>query len=261
MAHAGDPTVNPFIHLKKVTLTHGIKQVISQENVEVAENVRILVICGPSGCGKTTLLRALVGLHPPASGHIAVMGQPIRAVSPLRSYLPQSLCLFPWKSVLQNVEFGLLCQGVNARDRRQRATAMLDAVGLERWASSSVSALSGGMKQRVALARALVTEPECVFLDEPFNALDERATDQLCVLLSEIASKTSRFVIVSHDLNAAAHLADHVLVHDAGMGFHSLALRAIEHPRPLDYLYTEAHTCTMQMLRDLGRCPYNATTT
>lgn len=249
----------PFIQLEKVCLVHGSKQVAHDLHVEVPGHARLVVISGPSGCGKTTLMRALVGLHAPQSGRIQVMGQDVRHVSPLRSYLPQSLCLFPWKSVLQNVEFGLLCQGVQASDRRDKAMAMLEAVGLERSAASPVHALSGGMKQRVALARALVTEPECVFLDEPFSALDEHATEQLCVLLSGMAAKTSRFVIVSHDLRAAAHLADHALVHDARTGFHSMGLPQVAHPRPADYLYSQAHTQAMASLRALHRRPSGGT--
>jgi NitT/TauT family transport system ATP-binding protein len=221
--------------------------------ISVSREVRLLAICGPSGCGKTTLLRALAGLHRPMSGEVFVLGQPVVDANPSRSYLPQSLCLFPWKSVLQNVEFGLLCRGLQASQRSDRAWAMLGALGLAHCAHSSVQALSGGMRQRVALARALATEPDCVFLDEPFSALDEESTEQLCVLISEMAARTTRFVVVSHDLPATAHLADLAWVHDGGSSFKPVSLPPVQHPRSLDFFYSTSHNFATSSLRAAAR--------
>ena len=243
----------PFIETDRLVLGHEGRPVVDLGCISVSRGVQLLAICGPSGCGKTTLLRALAGLHRPMSGQVFVLGQPVVDTNPSRSYLPQSLGLFPWKSAVQNVEFGLLCKGLQASQRHDRARAMLCAVGLEQCANSPVQALSGGMRQRVALARALVTEPHCVFLDEPFSALDEESTEQLCVLISQMAARTTRFVVVSHDLRATAHLADLAWVHDGGSGFRAVSLPQIPHPRSLDFFYSTPHNFAMSALRAAAR--------
>jgi NitT/TauT family transport system ATP-binding protein len=238
-----------FIKTDRLVLGYEDRAVVELSSISVPREVRLLAICGPSGCGKTTLLRALAGLQRPISGRVFILGNPVVDANPSRSYLPQSLCLFPWKSVLQNVEFGLLCQGVKASLRRDRAWSMLDAVGLAHCARSAVQVLSGGMRQRVALARALATEPDCVFLDEPFSALDEESTEQLCVLISKMAARTTRFVVVSHDLRATSYLADLAWVHDGANSFRTVSMLPVNHPRGRDLFDSTAHNAATLALR------------
>ncbi|MCA3218511.1 MAG: ATP-binding cassette domain-containing protein [Burkholderiales bacterium] len=250
--------MTPFAVAQGLALRHPGHAVCENLSFTVPGSVRLLSICGPSGSGKTTLLRALAGLHAPSGGSLRVLGEPVAGTRRSLGYLPQSLSLFPWKTVRENVEFGLLCQGVAGAERRERADAMLADLGLAAWADSAVAKLSGGMRQRAAIARALVTQPEAVLLDEPFSALDFRATEQLCSLLSRLAAQASRFVVVTHDLRAAAFLSDAVvmLTHEAQAT--CIAIDAPPHPRPPACFTGDAHHRAMQALLLAARGPHNA---
>ncbi len=133
---------------------------------------KILALLGPSGCGKSTLLRMLTGLSRPSAGEVLWHGQKLGNEPPNVGIVFQSFALFPWLTVLQNVEAPLEARGVPPQERRERAERILDAVGLDGFENAYPKELSGGMKQRVGFARALVIEPEVLFMDEPFSALD-----------------------------------------------------------------------------------------
>jgi ABC-type nitrate/sulfonate/bicarbonate transport system ATPase subunit len=195
-----------MLDFHEVTLSYGRRAVIQNMSLHTSQASRLIVVCGPSGTGKSTLLRALAGLHAPTHGTISALG------GATLSYLPQGLALFPWKSVIENAEFGLLCKGVKQDARRSKAKALLDQLGLEQYADAAIHELSGGMKQRVALARALATSPDLVLLDEPFSSLDHAMTFELCALIKRFAVTTSRFVVVTHDVQACAILADEVVI-------------------------------------------------
>ncbi|HEX4641962.1 MAG TPA: ATP-binding cassette domain-containing protein, partial [Candidatus Acidoferrales bacterium] len=146
-------------------------EVISPTNIKIIPG-RILALLGPSGCGKSTLLRMLTGLARPSAGEVLWHGRPLAGEPPNVGIVFQSFALFPWLTVLQNVEAPLEARGVPEADRRERAMRILDAVGLDGFENAYPKELSGGMKQRVGFARALVIEPEVLFMDEPFSALD-----------------------------------------------------------------------------------------
>src|SRR5260370_20259384 len=133
---------------------------------------KIVALLGPSGCGKSTLLRMLTGLSRPSVGQVHWHGRPLDGEQPNVAIVFQSFALFPWLTVLQNVEAPLEARGVPAAERQKRAVHILDAVGLDGFENAYPRELSGGMKQRVGFARALVIEPEVLFMDEPFSALD-----------------------------------------------------------------------------------------
>src|ERR1700675_4276103 len=143
-------------------------QVIAPTDLAVYPG-KIIAVLGPSGCGKSTLLRMLTGLSPSSAGGVFWHGQPVGDESPNVSIVFQSFALFPWLTVLENVEAPLEARGMVPIERHKRALRIIDAVGLDGFESAYPKELSGGMKQRVGVARALVVEPEVLFMDEPFS--------------------------------------------------------------------------------------------
>ncbi len=146
-------------------------QVISATDLNILPG-EILALLGPSGSGKSTMLRMLSGLSRPSGGQVYWHDKPIADTEINVSIVFQSFALFPWMTVLENVEAPLQARGVPPDERRQRSLRMLDTVGLDGFEAAYPKELSGGMRQRVGFARALVVEPEILFMDEPFSALD-----------------------------------------------------------------------------------------
>ena len=172
-----------------------------------------LCIVGPSGCGKSTLLRMIAGLDRPSSGQIRFRGDLLTAPHSKISMVFQSFALLPWRTVLQNVEFGLEIQGKRKQERQSRAAYLLDMVGLHGSEHLYPKQLSGGMKQRVGIARALAVDPEIILMDEAFSAIDEFTAEALRAEVSEIHKKSRKtFLLVTHNLPEAIELADRILV-------------------------------------------------
>ncbi len=190
-------------------------EVIAPVDLDV-EPGKIIALLGPSGCGKSTLLRILTGLSKPSSGEVLWHGQPITSQNAGVAIVFQSFALFPWLTVLDNVEAPLEARGVPAAERHKRALRILDTVGLDGFESAYPKELSGGMKQRVGFARALVVEPEVLFMDEPFSALDvltaENLRNELLELWISKKMPTSAIFIVTHNIEEAVLLADRVIV-------------------------------------------------
>ena len=225
-------------------------QVVGLTNLAI-EPGKILALLGPSGCGKSTLLRMMTGLSQPSSGTLLWHGKPLDGQTPNVAIVFQSFALFPWLTVLENVEAPLEAKGVPAVERRKRALRMLDTVGLDGFETAYPKELSGGMKQRVGFARALVVEPEVLFMDEPFSALDVLTAENLRGELMELwLSKkipTSAIFIVTHNIEEAVMLADRVMV----LGRNPARIRSdfnirLKHPRDrksprfvelVDYIY------------------------
>ena len=217
----------------------------------VVESGKIIALLGPSGCGKSTLLRMLTGLSEPTSGTLMWHGKPLDGQTPNVAIVFQSFALFPWLTVLDNVEAPLEARGVAAVERRKRALRTLDTVGLDGFETAYPKELSGGMKQRVGFARALVVEPEVLFMDEPFSALDVLTAENLRGELLELwlnkKMPTSAIFIVTHNIEEAVMLADRVMV----LGRNPARVRSdfnvrLKHPRDrksarfvelVDYIY------------------------
>ncbi|MBZ5522111.1 MAG: nitrate/sulfonate/bicarbonate ABC transporter ATP-binding protein [Acidobacteriia bacterium] len=176
----------------------------------------IVALLGASGSGKSTLLRMLSGLTQPTSGEVLWNGQPLSRKAPDAAIVFQSFALFPWLTVSENVEAPLLARGVNAPTRQERALTAIDTVGLKGFENAYPKELSGGMRQRVGLARALVVEPEVLFMDEPFSALDvltaENLRGELLELWQTKKINTRTIFIVTHNIEEAVLLADRVIV-------------------------------------------------
>ena len=181
---------------------------------EISLNINqneFLCIIGPSGCGKTTLLRLIAGLDFPSSGKIILDGEEIRSPSPERGMIFQDFSLFPWRTVLRNVEFGLEILGIERK--REVAEEYLNLVGLNRFKNRYPYELSGGMKQRVAIARALAVNPAILLMDEPFGSLDAQTRNMLQDEILRIWGKTKKTVVfVTHSVDEALYLADRVVV-------------------------------------------------
>ncbi len=172
-----------------------------------------LCIVGPSGCGKSTLLRMIAGLDRPSSGQIRFRGDLLTSPHPKISMVFQTFALLPWRTVVQNVEFGLEVQGWNKGERRSVALDLLEMVGLKGSENLYPKQLSGGMKQRVGIARALAIDPEVVLMDEAFSAIDEFTAEALRAEVGEIHAETQKtFLLVTHNLPEAIELADRILV-------------------------------------------------
>jgi len=197
---------------------------------------RFVVLVGPSGCGKSTLLMMLAGLRQQTTGTILINGAPIPKPDPDRvGVVFQEASLFPWLTALDNIEFPLSIRRAPREERRERANAMLNLVGLQGFGGRYPHELSGGMKQRVSIARGLVQDPPVLLMDEPFAALDEQTRMTMGDELLRIWAATGKTVVfVTHSLNEAVYLADEVAVMSARPG------RIVDHlqiplPRPRTY--------------------------
>jgi NitT/TauT family transport system ATP-binding protein len=170
-------------------------------------------IVGPSGCGKSTLLKIMAGLDVPSSGEVRYQGGPVRGPHEKISMVFQAFGLFPWRTVLENVEYGLEMRGVSKAERRAQSREYLEMVGLGGYAHMYPKQLSGGMKQRVGIARALAVEPEVILMDEAFSAIDEVTAEVLREEVADIHKQSGKtFVLVTHNLSEAIELADKVVV-------------------------------------------------
>ncbi|HUK92483.1 MAG TPA: ABC transporter ATP-binding protein [Methanomicrobiales archaeon] len=200
--------------LSKVFVTGSGERVPALDGINLTvEDEEFLCILGPSGCGKTTLLRIIAGLDTPTSGSIQVDGEALSGPSRRIAMIFQEYSLFPWRTVLDNVAFGLEVQGMARKERDAAARKYLDLVGLSSFEKNLPYELSGGMRQRVAVARALATEPAALLMDEPFGALDAQTRNLMQIEIQEIRRKTRKTIIfVTHSVDEAVFLADRIVV-------------------------------------------------
>jgi NitT/TauT family transport system ATP-binding protein len=190
------------------------------DNVSLDVREREFVaLLGPSGCGKSTLLYLVGGFLPVERGTISVDGNPIASPGPDRGIVFQHFALFPWKTVLQNVLYGLEKQGIARDERLRRARLFIDLVGLTGFEDSYPSQLSGGMKQRAVIARTLAIDPQILLMDEPFGALDAQTRSLMLAEMLNIWQRSRKTVIfVTHDVHEAVFLAERIAVMSARPG-------------------------------------------
>jgi NitT/TauT family transport system ATP-binding protein len=187
-------------------------QAVKELDLAVAPGELVSVL-GPSGCGKSTLIGAVAGFLPISAGRLSVDGSPVTAPGPDRGVVFQQHTLFPWKTVLANVEFGLKMRGSGRLERRDAARDILTTVGLGEFLEHYPWQLSGGMQQRVSLARVLVNRPRVILMDEPFCALDAQTRLQMQELLLSLWHDFHITVVfVTHDVDEAIFLSDRIVV-------------------------------------------------
>jgi NitT/TauT family transport system ATP-binding protein len=191
---------------------------LDRVSLEVQER-EFLALLGPSGCGKSTLLYLLGGFLPVEAGEITVAGRRVTAPGPDRGIVFQNFALYPWKTVRQNILYGLEKQDLPRADRERRARELIELVHLRGFENSYPSQLSGGMKQRVAIARTLAVDPAILLMDEPFGALDAQTRALMHEELLAIMRRAPKTVVfVTHDVREAVYLADRVAVMSARPG-------------------------------------------
>jgi NitT/TauT family transport system ATP-binding protein len=225
-------TLRPPVPARKgevLLAAENVRQYYGDDRTPVLEHVSVelregefVALLGPSGSGKSTLLRILAGLMTPSEGRVLVHGLPLHGPNPQVAIVFQSFALFPWLTVLQNVELGLLPMNLPDEERRTRALKAIDLIGLDGFEEAFPKELSGGMKQRVGFARALVVQPEVLFMDEPFSALDVLTAENLRGELQELwedhTMPTKAVLMVTHNIEEAVTLADRILVFGANPG-------------------------------------------
>jgi NitT/TauT family transport system ATP-binding protein len=214
----------------------------------------LLCLIGPSGCGKSTLLNVIGGLTQPSAGGGDVLGKPMRGPRPRDiAFVFQENALFPWNTVIENIELGMTFQGVPKAQRAVRAKVALAAVGLAEFAAHYPAQLSGGMRQRAALARALSLETPILLMDEPFGALDEQTRMILGEDLSVLLAKSGKTIVfVTHSLGEAVFLADRVAVFSARPGTIKEIIAVDEpHPRRPEFVTSEKFTALRNRLYGL----------
>ncbi|MBC7807056.1 MAG: ABC transporter ATP-binding protein [Akkermansiaceae bacterium] len=218
--------------------------IVALESVSlVIPDGQFVSLIGPSGCGKSTLLAMLAGLDAPTTGRVAVSGRV--------GMVFQEPALFPWRSVRDNVSFGLQMRGVGKRERESRADDALKMVHLSRFAGAYPHELSGGMRQRAAIARALVADPEVLLMDEPFGALDAQTRSLLQSELLSVWETTRKTVVfVTHGMDEALTLSDRIVLLSARPG-RIIADIVIDAPHPRDPQTDPTLRAAYEMLRDL----------
>jgi NitT/TauT family transport system ATP-binding protein len=247
----------PHIEVREVSLVYDTPsgRVPGVDGVSFdMEQSEFLCLVGPSGCGKTTLLNIIAGFLPPTGGEIRIAGRPVAGQGMDRGIVFQDFAqLFPWRTALGNVAFGLEMKGMGKAEREDVAREQLRLVKLEKFAQSYPHHLSGGMQQRVAIARALAYNPSVLLMDEPFAALDALTRDDMQRLLADVWRETRKTVIyVTHNVAEAVYLADRVIV----MTSHPGRVKAevpITLKRPRDPLSVEFLDYQKALLRHLGQ--------
>jgi NitT/TauT family transport system ATP-binding protein len=254
----------PLVQLEGVWLKYprGTGFAVEDISLEVADG-EFIAIVGPSGCGKSTFMKLVSGLRPPTLGKVLLDGKELKGPAKMVGMAFQASTLLPWRTTLENIFLPFEIVEPFRRDYRrnhqlyrERARALINAVGLQGFEDKLPRELSGGMQQRASLCRSLVHEPRLLLLDEPFAALDAFTREELwCVLRDLWAAKKFTVVLVTHDLREAVFLADTVYVMSKRPGrvvrLHRIEL---ERPRDLDVTYTPAFADIVHDLRGyIGR--------
>ena len=228
----------PIIEIRDVGKAYGkgSAQVVALNSVNLdITSGELNVLIGPSGCGKSTLLYLMAGFEKPTQGEILLDGTIIDRPGPDRGFVFQDYALFPWKTVLGNVMFGLINNGWSKREAREVALEYINLVNLDGFEHAYPHTLSGGMKQRVGIARALAYDPKVLLMDEPFGALDAQTRKYMQQELVRVWEKTGKTVVfVTHSVIEAVFLADRIIVMTARPGTMKGCVE-VDLPRPRDY--------------------------
>jgi NitT/TauT family transport system ATP-binding protein len=236
----------PLVKVEGLRQTYGDGEHLVLDDVSLTlKDNEIVALLGRSGCGKSTLLRIIAGLMPPTRGTVTIGGERVDGPASRVALVFQTFALFPWLTVLENVEIGLEARGIASAQRHKRALAAIDLIGLDGYESAYPKELSGGMRQRVGLARALVVDPKVLLMDEPFSALDvltaETLRTDLLDLWCEGRMPISSILMVTHNIEEAVLMSDRILVFSSNPGRVQAEI-VVDLPQPrnrLDPLFRE----------------------
>jgi len=261
-----------LLTLEHVVKTYGAsdRPFVAVQDVDIqVRSGEFVCLLGPSGCGKSTLLRIIAGLQQATSGSVLYRGRPVVGVNPHATIVFQTFALFPWLTVLENVEVALKARGIPPSERQQRSLRLIDTVGLDGFESAYPRELSGGMRQKVGFARAMAVEPELLCLDEPFSALDVLSANALRGELMELwqnkSMPTKAVLMVTHNIEEAVSMSDRIIVMDKDPGhvIGEINVR-LRHPRQrkdtafqalVDKVYASVAGTTQPGAEDLGTAP------
>lgn len=251
---AGSPLIRVH-HLRKQFEMKGQDPVVALGDISlaIAEHSFVSII-GPSGCGKSTLLQVIAGLAPPTSGGVTYLGGPVRRPPFDMIYVFQQYpkSLYPWKTVKQNVIFGLENRGkLDRKEIERRGVHYLALVGLKGWEKTYPWQLSGGMQQRLAIARALTCEPRVLLMDEPFSSVDALTRSELQDLLLQLWERFGfTLLFVTHDIEEAVYLSQRVVVMSPSPAVITNDV-SVELPYPRDQITTREHPTYLRHRRNL----------
>ena len=211
----GDP---PILEVRNLSKAYPGLVAVEDVSLDLRKHEFVSII-GPSGCGKSTLLEMIAGLVPITGGKVVIKGQAEINSHPSTGIVFQQESIFPWRTTLENIEFGLQMHGVPREIRREKSLKVIEMIGLDGFEHRYPGELSGGMRQRVAIGRALVMEPEILLMDEPFGALDEQTRIILGEELLRIQQQSGQTILfVTHNINEAVQLSNRVVVMTARPG-------------------------------------------
>ena len=242
MCMVGSGKIDEIIRCENVNKTfisgNGVYEVVKNLNLSIREN-EFVVLLGPGQCGKTTVLNLIAGLEAASDGEVMVDGKKVMGPDPSRGMVYQTTALFPWLTVMENVEFGPKARGVRKEERRKIARKYIEMVGLEGFEKSYPVKLSGGMQQRVGIARAYSNDPVVILMDEPFGHLDAQTRYMMEEELEKIVSAEKRTVVfVTNNIEEAVYLADRILLL-SNCPTHVVKEYSVDLPRPRDYVSEE----------------------
>jgi NitT/TauT family transport system ATP-binding protein len=241
------------VSIENLSYRYGDQVVLEGLDMEVAEG-EIFVLIGPSGCGKSTILNLICGILTPSAGRLTCLGDTRGGLSQQVSYMTQKDTLLPWRDALDNAALPLELDGVSKKERRVRAAAVLEKVGLTGSENKRPHQLSGGMRARLSLARALLSDKPVFLMDEPFAAVDALRRVRLQQLLVELWGSTGKtLVYVTHDLDEAVALGHRVAVMSAHPGRIALE-RTITAPQPRDVARFKSTAEAQEVYLDLWNC-------
>ncbi|HJJ28300.1 MAG TPA: ABC transporter ATP-binding protein [Methanocorpusculum sp.] len=239
--------VGKTFHTKK-----GDVKALDDINLEIYDG-EFVCLLGPSGCGKTTLLRMIGGLDVPTEGKVEIDGKIVDGPSPKMTMVFQEYSLYPWRTIEENVGFGLEMMGMPKEQRKVEVQKRLDLVGLTEFANSYPYELSGGMRQRAAVARALASDPAVMLMDEPFGALDAQTRNKMQIQLLDIWNSTKKTILfVTHSVDEAVFLSDRILILSPRPGkVHQIY--EVNIPRPRDRTSVEFAKIRKEVLAEIEK--------
>ena len=223
------------------------------EDITIAVEAGTFVsIVGPSGCGKSTLLNMIAGLLVPSGGRLEVFGEPLTGINRRAAYMFQQDALLPWKTVLGNIQFGLVLRGRSGSEALEDATRWVERVGLNGFGDHYPYQLSGGMRKRVALAQCWIVQPDVILMDEPFSALDVHTRLRMESEILDLWTGSGKTVIfVTHDLEEAISLSDEVFLLSSGPGSRLVGRYPVDLGRPRSLIDMKADPRFHQLYRSI----------